>query len=298
MFSSDRIRESVLMGCGKGEKPPDFKKSELAVGKVENRSQLAPILDWQFGPDKWIDLTGQPTEELKMAAGIYIAGTDTDVGKTAVAMAVLRQLVTAGNDCRAYKPVASGVLPGHSDPEQLWQAAGCPGLLAEVCPQVFQAAIAPEQAARAEGRRVDERLLRQGIVPHLASDLIVVEGAGGLFSPLGPGILNADLAHDFGLPVVVVDAARLGLIGRTLATVTAARAVGLTVAAIVISETAAVAATELPDRPDSPAAIVAASLADLRRRLPELPIGWLGHRADQIEPAINWGSLAAPLRQR
>lgn len=232
-----------------------------------------------------------------MAAGIYIAGTDTDVGKTAVATAMLRQLVTAGTDCRAYKPVASGVQPGQSDSEQLWQAAGCPGLQADICPQAFRAAIAPEQAARAEDRLVDEQLLRQGIVPHLAGELIVVEGAGGLFSPLGPATLNADLARDLGLPVVVVDAARLGLIGRTLATVTAARSVGLTVAAVVISETAATATTEPPDRPDSPATIAAASLADLRRRLPELPIGWLGHQAELIEPTIDWSSLATPVRQ-
>ena len=232
-----------------------------------------------------------------MPNALFITGTDTDVGKTATAVAILCQLVEAGIVCRAYKPVASGVVPGLSDPEQLWQAAGCPGLLAEVCPQAFHAAIAPEQAARAEGRRVDERLLRQGIVPHLASDLIVVEGAGGLFSPLGPGTLNADLARDFGLPVVVVDAARLGLIGRTLATVTAARAVGLTVAAIVISETAAMRANGPPDRPESPAATAAASLDDLRRHLPELPIGWLGYRADKIAPAINWRSLAAPVQQ-
>ncbi len=232
-----------------------------------------------------------------MAAGIYIAGTDTDVGKTAVATAMLRQLVTAGTECRAYKPVASGVQPGQSDSEQLWQAAGCPGLQADVCPQAFQAAIAPEQAARAEGRLVDEQLLRQGIVPHLAGELIVVEGAGGLFSPLGPVTLNADLARDLGLPVVVVDAARLGLIGRTLATVTAARSVGLTVAAVVISETAPVAANGPADRPDSPASIATASLADLRRRLPELPIGWLGHQADRIGPTIDWSSLAAPVRQ-
>lgn len=233
-----------------------------------------------------------------MAAGIYIAGTDTDVGKTAVAMAVLRLLVTAGSNCRAYKPVASGVLPGQSDPEQLWQAAGCPGELADVCPQAFRAAAAPEQAAQAEDRRVDEQLLRQGIVPHLVGELIVVEGAGGLFSPLGPTTLNADLACDLGLPVVVVDAARLGLIGRTLATVTAARAVGLTVAAVVISETAAFAETGPAHHPDSPVSIATASLADLRRRLPELPIGWLGHRADRIEPPIDWGRLAATVRPR
>lgn len=231
-----------------------------------------------------------------MPTALFITGTDTDVGKTAAAVAILRQLVEAGIVCRAYKPVASGVVPGRSDPELLWQATGCSGLLAEICPQVFHAAIAPEQAARAEGRTIDEQLLRQGITPHLTAEMVVVEGAGGLFSPLGPGTLNHQLARDLGLPLVIVDTARLGLIGRTLATVTAAEAVGLTVAAVVISETVAVDGSRPTDQPDHPAAIAAASLADLRRRLPELPIGWLGHRADQIEPAINWGNLAAPVR--
>ena len=233
-----------------------------------------------------------------MPNALFITGTDTDVGKTAAAVTILRQLGEAGIVCRAYKPVASGVAPSRSDPELLWQATGCQGSLADVCPQVFQAAIAPEQAARAEGRTIDEQLLRQGITPHLAAELIVVEGAGGLFSPLGPGTLNYQLARDLGLPLVVVDTARLGLIGRTLATVTAAKAVGLTVAAVVISEIAADDLSRPADQPDHPAAIAAASLADLRQRLPELPIGWLGHRADRITPTIDWQSLAAPVWQR
>lgn len=233
-----------------------------------------------------------------MGTGIFITGTDTEVGKTAVATAILRQLAEGGAECRAYKPVASGVTPEGSDPERLWQATGCRGRLADVCPQAFQAPVAPEQAARAEGRTVDELLLRQGIAPLLTAELVVVEGAGGLFSPLGPGTLNHDLARDLGLPLVVVDAARLGLIGRTLATVTAARAVGLTVAAVVISETAAGPATEPADRPDSPVAIAAASLADLRRRLPDLPIGWLGHGAERIAPEIDWRGLADAVRRQ
>ena len=154
------------------------------------------------------------------------------------------------------------------------------------------------QAAGAEGRTIDEQLLRQGITPHLTAELVVVEGAGGLFSPLGPGTLNHQLARDLGLPLVVVDAARIGLIGRTLATVTAAKAVGLTVAAVVISAIAADDLSRPADQPDHPAAIAAASLADLRQRLPELPIGWLGHRANRITPTIDWRSLAAPVGQR
>jgi len=227
-----------------------------------------------------------------MPRGLFVAGTDTDVGKTSVAVAMLSEVAAAGHHCRAYKPVASGVTPGCSDPERLWRATGCRGRLADVCPQVFRAAMAPDQAARAEGRRVDERLLRQGVAPHSDGEFLVVEAAGGLFSPLGPNTLSADLARDLGLPVIVVDAARIGLIGRTLGTLTAARAAGLAVAAVVLSEVSPVAAG-LSAAVDSPEEIARQSLADLGRRLPELPIGWLGHTAERIEPAINWLDLAA-----
>ena len=228
-----------------------------------------------------------------MASGLFISGTDTDVGKTAVAVAVLRQGVAAGLDCRGCKPVASGVGSGASDATRLWQATGSSGPEEAVCPQAFAAAAAPEQAAAAEGRQVDEALLRTCLQPHAGADLVVVEGAGGLFSPLSPTMLNADLARELGLPVVLVDTARLGLIGRTLASVTAARAVGLTVAAVVISEVTA--ADEHDEAADSPAVIASASLADLRRRLPDLPVGWLGHNATRVEPLIDWQRSAAPL---
>jgi len=228
-----------------------------------------------------------------MASGIFVSGTDTDVGKTAVSVAVLRQGVSAGLVCRACKPVASGVGVGVSDATRLWQATAFSGPEEAVCPQTFAAAAAPEQAAAAEGRHVDEALLRTCLHPHAAADLIVVEGAGGLFSPLSPNTLNADLARELGLPVVLVDTARLGLIGRTLASVTAARAVGLTVAAVVISEVTAV--DKQGESVDSPAVIARASLADLRRRLPDLPVGWLGHKATQIDPLIDWQDYAAPL---
>ena len=228
-----------------------------------------------------------------MASGLFISGTDTDVGKTAVAEAVLRQGVEAGLICRASKPIASGIGSGVSDATRLWQATGRSGPEEAVCPQAFAAAAAPEQAAAAEGRQVDEALLRACLQPHVMADLIVVEGAGGLFSPLSPTMLNADLARELGLPVVLVDSARLGLIGRTLASVTAARAVGLTVAAVVISEVTA--AGDHEETPDSPAVIACASLADLRRRLPDLPVGWLGHNATRVEPSIDWQQSAAPL---
>jgi dethiobiotin synthetase len=232
--------------------------------------------------------------------GLFVTGTDTDVGKTAVACAIARQLVAAGLRVGVYKPVASGVGPvagsagmPPTDVERLWEAAGRPRSLEAVCPQVFAAPIAPPHSARAEGRAVDERLLRDGIAPWWAAGgIVLVEGAGGLFSPLGDTLLNADLAKAFGLPLVVVDAARLGAIGRTLATVTAARACGLAIAAVVLSHTQP-SAGDAAD-PVSVAGIARASAEELARRLAPMPVAVLAHEAARIEPAIDWPVLAEP----
>lgn len=226
--------------------------------------------------------------------GLFIAGTDTDVGKTRVAVAIIGALRRTGLKVGVCKPVASGCprpdAPG-SDPLALWQAAGRPGSLADVCPQAFTAAIAPHRAARAESRVVDERLLRSAVMAWApTSDVVVVEGAGGLFSPLGDATLNIDLARDLGLPLVIVDRARLGLVGRTLATARAAAGAGLRVAAVVVSWTTPPAG-DVRD-PASPERIVADGLADLAGWLPRVPVGVLPHAAENVAPPLDWQGLA------
>lgn len=230
------------------------------------------------------------------ASGIFVTGTDTDVGKTAVAVAIVGSLVARGVAVGVYKPVASGVpldragIPCDGDPLRLWTAAGRPLSLAAACPQCFPLAIAPHRSARAAGRAVDERLLRSGYeVWRDWAQVVVVEGAGGLFSPLGDTTLNVDLAAALGLPLVIVDAARLGAIGRTLATVEASKARGLRVAAVVLSHVEPLGAA---DRPDAPAAIARDAQADLAARLAPMPIATLPHGAEQIEPAVDWLAVA------
>src|SRR3954453_3700497 len=103
-----------------------------------------------------------------MTLGLFITGTGTGVGKTYVGALVARTLRDAGKRVGVYKPVASGceVRGGKlvsPDAMALWQAAGQPGPLEQVCPQRFAAPLAPHLAARAEGRRVDPILLREGI---------------------------------------------------------------------------------------------------------------------------------------
>jgi dethiobiotin synthetase len=229
--------------------------------------------------------------------GLFVVGTDTDVGKTRVAAAIVRGLFAAGMRVGVYKPVASGCpridVPG-TDPWELWHAAGRPRDVTDVCPQAFAAPIAPAMSARAEGRSVDESLLRRGLSEwESASDMIVVEGAGGLFSPIGDTTLVADLAREFGRPLVVVDAARLGAVGRTLATVRAARAEGLTVAAVVLSHTSPPRGTA--DDPASDVSIARDAVAELSRRLAHVPVAIFEHGAT-LPPQIDWRSLAAPPR--
>jgi dethiobiotin synthetase len=227
-----------------------------------------------------------------MVHGLFVTGTDTDVGKTAVSVAILRSLVAAGRTVGAYKPAASGGAAG-GDAAALWAAAGRPLSLEAVCPQVFQAAIAPHLAARLESRQVDERLLRTGFEPWRAAvGIVVVEGAGGLFSPLGAATLNVDLARDLRLPMVIVDAARLGAIGRTLGLVRAARAEGLAVAAVVLSQV--VPPTGAAEDSTSAAGIARDSRAELAARLPGVPVGMLAHGAERITPEIDWATLACP----
>jgi dethiobiotin synthetase len=159
-----------------------------------------------------------------MAGGLFITGTGTGVGKTYVAALIASELVKSGKRVGVYKPVASGcdtrdgtlVSP---DAVALWNAAGQLGTLEAVCPQLFAAPLAPHLAARAEGQRVDAGLLRSGLKFWLErSDFVLVEGAGGLMSPISDDDYNADLAIAFGFPLVVVAANELGTINATIQT--------------------------------------------------------------------------------
>jgi dethiobiotin synthetase len=124
------------------------------------------------------------------------------------------------------------------DAIQLWEAAGRPGALERVCPQRFEAPLAPHLAAAEEGRKLDSKLLRSGLdYWKKRSDVVLVEGAGGLMSPLGDEEYVADLACDFGFPLVIVARNALGTINQTLQTLIAAATFreGLPIAGIVLN---------------------------------------------------------------
>ncbi len=162
--------------------------------------------------------------------GLFITGTNTEVGKTYIASLIIQALVRSGIRVGVYKPAASDCPFENgsqisADAQQLWEAAGQPGSLEQVCPQRFVAPLAPHLAAKAEGRQVDAKLLRSGLSYWQDNyDFVVVEGIGGLMSPVSDEDYVADLAYEFGYPLLVVASNKLGCINQTLQTLITAAA--------------------------------------------------------------------------
>ena len=169
--------------------------------------------------------------------GFFVTGTDTGVGKTVVACAIVRDLRAAGIDIGAMKCVETGVGPtGPGDARALHAAAGASDALEEVCPQRFAMPAAPNVAAAAEGRTPDlEKIVAayERIMTH--HDAVLVEGAGGLLVPVTHGVSMADLARRLDLPLILVARASLGTINHTLLSREAARRRGLQLAGVIIS---------------------------------------------------------------
>lgn len=173
--------------------------------------------------------------------GLFVTGTGTEVGKTYVTSLIAKGLYEAGVRVGVYKPVASGCIWRgdklfSEDAEKLWLAAGKPKTLDQVTPQRFAAALAPNVAAREEGKEVDADLLRRGLSSWSDSDFVLVEGVGGLLSPISEDELVAVLAVDIDLPLLVVVDNRLGCINQTLLTLNAAEKYGLDVSGIVLND--------------------------------------------------------------
>lgn len=228
----------------------------------------------------------------KPVRGLFITGTDTEIGKTYVAALIARSLATAGHRVGVYKPAASGcTLEGDTlvsaDALALWQAAGSPGTLQDVCPQCFAAPLAPHLAAAAEGKRLDAALLRRGIEVWLdRSDIVLVEGAGGLMSPLGDDEYVADLAYDLGFPLVVVARNTLGTINHVLQTLIAASTFreGLDVAGIVLNQS----------QPAGDDVSTASNAREIRRHAVPPLLAEVNYREDKFEPEPDWFRLARP----
>ena len=219
-------------------------------------------------------------------SGLFVTGTDTGVGKTYVARALVHALTARGLRVCVRKPVESGWMdPERSDAQALRRAAGAWEPLERVCPWRFVPAISPALAAQRSGVAYDVRDLFQACT-NASADFLVVEGAGGFYSPLAPEGLNADLAVALQLPVLVVAADRLGAVNHTLLTLEALHARGLTLAALVFS---------VPE----PAPEDLANLEELRRLTGLRSLVRVGHGEDagpRLAGLLDPIAAAAPSR--
>lgn len=175
--------------------------------------------------------------------GLFVTGTDTEVGKTYVTALIAHSLRKEGVRVGAYKPVCSGGETGLDgrlvwpDIETLAEAIDGRDATERICPQRFVAPLAPPVAARLEDRSIDADLLRRGRDWwNDRADFLLVEGVGGLLCPLTEEETVADLAADLGYPLIVVARLGLGTINHTLLTVEVAQSRGLKVAGIVLNE--------------------------------------------------------------
>lgn len=164
----------------------------------------------------------------------FIAGTDTAVGKTHTAALLVRHLRATGIGAVGFKPICCG---GREDSEALHAASGGSVSLNEVNPVWLRPALAPYAASMVEGRMIDLELIRETYSrlrkEHAA---VIVEGAGGWLVPITRDFSMADLAVEFGQPVLVVAANRLGAINHTLLTVRAVRTSGLSCAGVILNQ--------------------------------------------------------------
>jgi dethiobiotin synthetase len=177
-----------------------------------------------------------------MLEGLFVTGTDTGVGKTIVASALVAALRARGVRACGTKPVESGCGrdPGTgelvpADGVLLRAASGDAEPLEAIAPVRLEHPLAPLAASRTGGAPVDPaRLVRAVEELKARHEMVVVEGIGGFKVPLAEGFMVADLAERLGLPVLVVASPFLGTINHTLLTVEAAGLAGLEVKGVVL----------------------------------------------------------------
>lgn len=168
-----------------------------------------------------------------MNRAYFITGTDTEIGKTYVACALLHAFRRHGLTAIGMKPVAAGTdAAGHNEDVEALIAAS--SLVAErrlVNPYCFVDPIAPHIAAAEAGVTIDPAPVQTALqaLGDMA-EVVVVEGVGGLVVPLAEGFDAADLARDLAIPLILVVGMRLGCLNHALLTAEAIRARGLPLA--------------------------------------------------------------------
>lgn len=180
---------------------------------------------------------------------LFVVGAGTEIGKTYTTAALVRRLRGRGRRVRACKPLASGVPPldhpdfAGSDTGRLLAAqelAVTPQTVAACSPWRFTAALAPDIAAAREGRSLALAQLvdwcRSRLAEADASETVVIEGVGGVMSPITEAATGLDWLKSQEIPALLVSGSYLGAISHALTAVETLRAHGVPLLGIVVSE--------------------------------------------------------------
>lgn len=202
-----------------------------------------------------------------MSRGVFVTGTDTGVGKTVAACALIHALASHGARPVPMKPIAAGEQGAlNEDTAALLAAAGlADAWAATVTPVLLREPMAPHIAARRQGRALTLDFLAPALERlATAGDFLVMEGVGGFKVPLADGLDTVDLARAAGLPVVLVVGLRLGCLNHALLTADAVRGAGLALAGWIANEID----PGMPVRDENVAALESRLAAPLLGRLP------------------------------
>ncbi len=174
---------------------------------------------------------------------IFLTGTDTGVGKTHIGRIIVEDLIKSGYRCEPRKPVETGCKlssNGELIPEDATlyeQATQGNSTLSDICPYRYEPPISPERAIRLANSTVLINDLARACKPRRTPDFLLVEGAGGFYSPLCSDGLNADLAQNLQASVILVVNDQLGCINQTLLSIQAITSRKLSICAIVLNQT-------------------------------------------------------------
>lgn len=166
-------------------------------------------------------------------SGVFVTGTDTEVGKTRISVGLVKALQQQGLSVAAMKPVASGCQQTaeglrNEDALALLQHADIKMPYHVINPYAFEPAIAPHLAAMEKAVSMDMSVIEANFQTlRNKADCVVVEGAGGWLVPMNAQHTLADLAVTLQLPVIMVVSIKLGCISHALLTVQAIQHSGL-----------------------------------------------------------------------
>jgi dethiobiotin synthetase len=226
-----------------------------------------------------------------VAAALFVTGTDTGVGKSVLAAALLAALRVRGVAVRALKPVITGLheptdLDWPPDHELLGLAAGCSA--AEVIVAGYGPPVSPHLAAELAQRPVDLDAViatARGLAADPDAEVVILEGVGGLLVPLSDRFDVRRLAVELDWPLLVSARPGLGTINHTLLTLEVARAAGLRVAAVVL--------TPWPASPDR----IERSNLETIERLGQVPVATLPHIGHVSVAALGEAGALLPLEE-